>query len=1016
MDDNYDVSSHGFPEFNKDDNTAFKLSQVDIRQLIRAEIVSLSVGIESLVIATRQGVVRRRFKKSEGFEVIELFSKEESKEGHSAEEVCKTFMDICGYHCVIVTNNYNALYLHYESKVAVPLKLLKGWEITAMAFAVDTSPNTTKNMLIGTSTGQLASYMISSADGEQVAEEKPEIVSQLPGNSAIYGIVYDTYQKKMGKGDGVGYTTLVMVFTVEFCYQFTGSLPFKALFRDSKLSEKIKEHGKRVYHKSLKESELKVFYRLGDNNAVELHSFAWKTELAICHGRFRPKDNFKGHVTISDFALDVYRKKSMAQGQKIEVPEAIGITDLYIFFLYNDSVVTLSRITKQIEYVESFRSEGRMVQMTHEPSTGSLWICSSRKLYRLEVASGDKDVWRQELERSNFVEALRLCRENGGKHYGYVAGMYADSKFRNENYVEAAEYYAISTRSFEEVIVSYLMAKDTEGLEKYLTLKLDSIIDQENLKAQKVLLTTWLLVLKLDKIKRATAMVDDVQTTDTIGSTKKRPTNSELLTTHKLVLELGSFLQERGDCLDTDTVFQLLENNGRGRECVELVKSRSKIEAAVIHYINDNDIRNALKYLVKMKDERKNKIMERYASTFIKHETDLTLKYLRKYFPNMQIEELVPALLNVNKEKRGSVNQFLCESMEESNNQIVSNLYLFFLAESGDQKSHEELLQFIGKQELLKRRNQPLNIDKDFALNVCKYFKRTEAQIKMYGMLEFYEEAVKLALDSDMTDLAKSYANLPSDSKIRKRLWLSILNNVINAHNGSDSILGIIKESRGNLTLGDVFPYISPDVKIGEFSIILLEHLKDHGQKISTLNEEIKEYNINAKDLLGQHKTHQSNLIEFPSDKCCDYCEKLLVNDLKYYVFPCLHGYHMRCLVREQFAQRHYVMKSKQEKQELLESSMTRIKKLLAKFGLPTEEESKVKVIEYVEMLLKEGVVVLGSTKRRVELTPEAYRVLEIYYKQLEELLVGECLMCGSLAVETIDVPFDSYDEFQWAL
>eukprot|EP00826_Nyctotherus_ovalis_P039331 TRINITY_DN3778_c0_g1_i9.p1 TRINITY_DN3778_c0_g1~~TRINITY_DN3778_c0_g1_i9.p1 ORF type:complete len:106 (-),score=23.76 TRINITY_DN3778_c0_g1_i9:21-338(-) len=90
MDDSYDASSHGFPEFSKDDNTAFKLSPVDIRHFIKAEIISFSIGIESLVIATKQRVVRRCFKKSEGFEVIELFSKEESKEGHlSLIHICR---------------------------------------------------------------------------------------------------------------------------------------------------------------------------------------------------------------------------------------------------------------------------------------------------------------------------------------------------------------------------------------------------------------------------------------------------------------------------------------------------------------------------------------------------------------------------------------------------------------------------------------------------------------------------------------------------------------------------------------------------------------------------------------------------------------------------------------------------------------------------------------------------------------------------------------------------------------
>ena len=1063
MNSNEEVYSHGFVELNKDENTNFKLTNIDIKSSIKGDIVSLSVGMECLVIATKQGIiVRQQLKEGTNLKMLEL--------PPNGGEIYKTFMDAYGYHCIIVTTNNNVFYLHYKSDIIIPLELFKGLTITAIGFGLDVTPSTTRSLLVGTKIGQLLTYCISDTDTSEIIEEKPKAVLQLPGNHPVCGIVFDTYKRKvkqndnMGKSENIGYTTLVMVFTVESYYYFTGTMPFSELFKGYNLSGKINEHRKRMPHEKLKESELKLFYRINDK--IELGSFVWKTEIAACHADFRLKSAYESSIRIVDLAIEGYKKKNMKEGETIEAPEAVGVTDLYLLLLYNDSLIGISKITKQIEHVEFFRSEGKMIQMAHEPGTNSMWICSSRRLYRLTIRNKDKNLWRQKLESSNFAEALKLCKANDGKYYGYVAGIYADSKFKHNNFLEAAEYYAISTRSFEDVIIKFLLANNSEGLEKYLTLKLNNIASDKELKTQQVLLSVWIFILKLKKLKKTSAMLDNDKERDEI-SPKRRAFQNEMLTTQKQVMEVEAFLEKYKNCFNTDTIFQLLDNYGRSKEYIKLAIENSKTEAVVVHYINDNDIKSALKYLKNVKDEDKNRIMIKYASIFMKRDIELTIDCLSSNFPNIKIESLVPALMSFKHKNRGLINDFLSESMKRGKNQILSNIYVFFLAEDSDKKSHKKLLDFISKQELLKKRNRPLDIDKDFALSVCKYFKRTEAQIKIYGILDFYEKAVNLALDNNMIELAKVYANLYNDSKIRRKLWIKILRSTTSKKEESYSILNMVEESEGSLTLSDVFPYISSNAKIKEFSKVLLMHLKNHESKISDLDKEIKEYNKSSNELLKEQKEYRSNFIEFSSNKCCDNCEKPLVSDPKYFIFPCLHGFHMRCLINKQLSREHediMLLICKRVKMMKLESRMKMLrgnieylekkskrklrKKMeyfLIKLGFPCEIGEGVEVISYAKKLLKKRAVVLNE-KQAIEIRLEEYRslknkyyslagiypsdaktyrypsdgetycTLESYNKQFEKLLVEECLQCGNLAIETIDVVFDSAAQWNWAL
>lgn len=91
--------------------------------------------------------------------------------------------------------------------------------------------------------------------------------------------------------------------------------------------------------------------------------------------------------------------------------------------------------------------------------------------------------------------------------------------------------------------------------------------------------------------------------------------------------------------------------------------------------------------------------------------------------------------------------------------------------------------------------------------------------------------------------------------------------------------------------------------------------------------------------------------------------------------------------------------------------------------------ESKTKVKEEKTEEIEENVFIktIGSffakntSKKSVEpkaliLTPEEEETKKLYEKQLEAILSEECVICGSLYIESVDLPFDSPEEYAWAL
>lgn len=69
----------------------------------------------------------------------------------------------------------------------------------------------------------------------------------------------------------------------------------------------------------------------------------------------------------------------------------------------------------------------------------------------------DKDAWKFYLRKGKIKQALQSCKSS--KQKAVVNGVHADTQFKAGKYKRAAEFYAQSNYSFEQVTMKFLKYK-----------------------------------------------------------------------------------------------------------------------------------------------------------------------------------------------------------------------------------------------------------------------------------------------------------------------------------------------------------------------------------------------------------------------------------------------------------------------------------------------------------------------------------------------------------------------------
>lgn len=147
-----------------------------------------------------------------------------------------------------------------------------------------------------------------------------------------------------------------------------------------------------------------------------------------------------------------------------------------------------------------------MVGLSVDNLVQNVWMHSNKKIFYIEYSQENRNIWIDYLKINKYKDALKLCKDS--KYQPLISGLVGDQIFNAGNYDKSAEFYAKSNKSFEEVSLKFLNTGLHQHLCKYLELFLKRIKllgvanPQKDYKPQVILLSTWIIELKLNEINK----------------------------------------------------------------------------------------------------------------------------------------------------------------------------------------------------------------------------------------------------------------------------------------------------------------------------------------------------------------------------------------------------------------------------------------------------------------------------------------------------------------------------------
>ena len=123
------------------------------------------------------------------------------------------------------------------------------------------------------------------------------------------------------------------------------------------------------------------------------------------------------------------------------------------------------------------------------------WVYTDQSLFELVVGNEDRDVWKVYLSKGKFDVALKYAKTAAQRDA--ITTAQAHAYFAEGRYFPAAEAYARSSVTFEEVTLKFIDAGERDALRTYLVARLERTRRTDL--SQRMMLATWLVEFFLSK-------------------------------------------------------------------------------------------------------------------------------------------------------------------------------------------------------------------------------------------------------------------------------------------------------------------------------------------------------------------------------------------------------------------------------------------------------------------------------------------------------------------------------------
>ena len=814
----------------------------------------------------------------------------------------RLFLDPSASHLFINTTLGENYYLHRHSRQPKALSRLKGVAIDCIAWNPSLPTASTREILIGAVDGNIYEVYIEPSNEFYRREEKYlNTVYKLPEGS-VTGIWVEGID---GKPD----IRMILVASSTKLRHFVG-----------KVGRPGKEGSGSIFAK-LFETEAPALLE-GPENATATSSslvlspdpsnsgtseegsedeiFAWLFSGGIRFGSVQPTLELHnlGSLVLNSSKL-IERSKipatENASGRKRPSKDpikAIAVTQWHILCFVEGRIVAINRLSEEIVYDQAVLDPGqRVLALLGDQKKKTFWLFTDHEIFEIGVEDEDRDIWKIMLREQKFDAALRYAR--GSSQKDAVATASGDFLVKKGQFLEAANVYGKSTKSFEEVALTFIDNDEQDALRKYLQTKLPTYKKSSTM--QRTMIASWLVEIFMAKLNT----LDDTITTkaELVENKSTSDTQDELATLRK---EFQNYVTKYKGDLDRKTTYEIISSHGRESELLSYATAINDYNYILSYWVQRERWADALAVLKKQANPT---IYYKYSSVLMAHASAELVDILMRH-SDLNPRNLIPALLNYAKNNSIPLNQnqaarylLFCINQLSSTDAAIHNTLISIYA-SHPSPSEAALLSYLNAQAA----HPSPSYDADFALRLCIQHNRVQSCVHIYSLMYQYEAAVSLALKHDEISLASIVADRPADTNpaLRKKLWLAVAKKVIGSQ-GTGSIKTAIDFLKrcDLLRIEDLIPFFPDFVVIDDFKDEICAALESYSRHIDLLKAEMDDSAATAASIKQDiRKLDTRYAVVMPGERC-RVCTLPLLSR-QFFVFPsCQHGFHSDCLGRK---------------------------------------------------------------------------------------------------------------------
>ncbi|XP_043479320.1 vacuolar protein sorting-associated protein 18 homolog isoform X2 [Leptopilina heterotoma] len=876
------------------------------------------------------------------------------------------YLDPLGQHLLVSTKTKQGdtslpelFYLHRKTTKLKQAAKCRGHEITAVAWNFsNTSETNSGPILLGTSRGLIFETEIG-LEGEKIfatnleqywrqifdigKDSKPPITGlefhKIPNTDKYFIIV----------------TTLIRI------YQYIGSVanPDEKPLLQQVFSKYLntKESFNQL-ESSLGYSRMQFFYPAP---RVVPKSFGWLTESGILYAQVDPWSDPE-NVLMNQQLLPC-PEANLLSGNSAQLPPkaplSFVLTEFHALLLYVDHVKGISILNQELIFEDMYNDAfGKLINITRDPITGSIWAYSERAVFKYKVTKEDRNVWQVYVEKGEFELAKIYCKDNP-IHRDQVLVKKAEMLFKNKKYEESALIYAETYSSFEEISLKFLQERETKALKSFLEAKLKSLKSQD--KTQTTMIVVWVVELFMNEM--------GVLRSD--QNFQQHKSQYE-----ELQKQFENFLKipKVEECIrkNRSTICNLMASHGDKDNLINLTVMHRNYEEVIRQHLYKNNYLEALEVLKKQGNKE---LFYQFAGTLLQELPKPTVQALISQGSNLQSSKLLPALVSCNSDEKHAQQIIMylesCIYNQSCEEQAIHNFLLSLYA----RYKKSEVMRYISSQ---GQDVSMVHYDVHYALRLCQEAGLTEACVQLSALLGLWTTAVDLALTISV-DLAKQIAGVPlhhDDVELRKKLWLKIAEHVVRERDDIKEAMKFLQQC-DLVRIEDILPFFSDFVTIDHFKEAICNSLQEYNQHIQDLKEEMEEATKSAEIIRKDIQGFRTRCTFVHAKDMCNTCDgQLLMRP--FYVFPCGHRFHSDCLV----------------------AALTPL--------LSIEQQTKLADLQ------KQLISVSGKSDETVSTDGSASLSTKDQIKaDIDDLIASECLYCGDLMIESIDKPFIEEEDYE---